>query len=242
MTRIDEIPKEFLDERNQESFVIETDNLGWLKSELVNYKLTDFGDDPALEPVRGQFSLEEFLSFTKQLIEYVNEFEDKASGISFIEEYPHEEMHKYGNEVITYKIKSRKPASLSPDGSDYKQLRDQYQRRVILPNDPNTVYIVTERHIDHVIEFSAWSKSARLANARQLWLERLFVDNAWAYKVKGTNRIYWQGNGISVYHQVHGQRLYQRPVDIFVRLVEYRVIAEKAIRHIQYNVSVNKEA
>ncbi len=92
-----------------------------------------------------------------------------------------------------------------------------------------------------MVEFTCWSKSARLANSRALWLERLFVNHAWAFKVQGVDRFYFQSRGSDWYTTTGGQELYARPVQFFVRLSEFRVKADSLIKHITLEIGTASE-
>lgn len=188
----------------------------------------------------GNFTIEKYFLLVKAFLTYAQMREGTKNITPFVEEYPQEEFWKFGYDVITYRIKSRRPASTSPDRSGHKEYNHRYQNTEQLAGHPNQALEVRKRDIDHRIEFSAWSKSARLANARGLWLERILSDHSWIFIASGATRMQWEGNPVNVYHQIHGQRIYQRPVDFFVRIPEYKITSHSVLRDIEYEINLNQ--
>ena len=87
--------------------------------------------------------------------------------------------------------------------------------------------------IIHIIEFSCWSKSNRLANNRAIWLEKLLINNSWRYQTQGVERFYWEGRGPDTYMTSGEQRLFYRPMRFFVRFREFEVKLHSLIKDIQ---------
>lgn len=157
--------------------------------------------------------------------------------VQLVSEFPDERNDRFGDEVITWKVIRRYPANMNSSATGRPQRKAQYSYDLRSPHHPNKVVVVETRPIDHIIEFSCWSKNADTANSRALWLERLFITHDWAFKIQGADRFYWQERGIDVYHtSTGGVKLYQRPIRFFVRLVEFQVVAEPVIKHIQFEI------
>lgn len=183
-------------------------------------------------------TLERFLSLTTQIIldAQIRENILEKERVTLTDEYPAERFDRFGEEVISYRIISRKPGNMSTDAKSRPQRGFGYSYHLRSPKYPDKVIIVESRTIDHIIEFSCWSKRARLANERALWLERTLINQTWAYQSQGIDRFFWEERLADTYYNVGGQPLYQRPLRFFVRLNEFRPKAEPAISHISYEV------
>lgn len=181
-------------------------------------------------------SLDGFFELTSQLITDAQVREQKPLNqrIILTDEYPLENMEALGPEVISYRLISRKPGNMTPDAKGRPQLSFRYSYSLRSPKYPDKVIIVESRPLDHVIEFSCWAKRARIANQRALWLERLLINQTWAYQYKGVDKFYFEDRLADTYYNVGGQPLYQRPLRFFVRLYEYRPKLEPVISNISY--------
>jgi hypothetical protein len=156
--------------------------------------------------------------------------------VVLVEDYPGEQTQRFGHEVITWRIKSRKPANMSAKGTSRPQRTAAYSHQGMDPKYPNKSIVVMARPIDHLVEFSCWSKNAGKANSRALWLERLLISYSWAFTSQGVDRFFWKERGIDTYTITNGQHLYQRPLTFFVRLFEFNILAYPIVRQITYEV------
>jgi hypothetical protein len=101
---------------------------------------------------------------------------------------------------------------------------------------PNKKIAVKTRPLDHIIEFTVYSKNANIANKRAIWLERLFITHSWVFKVQGADRFFFDRRGTDNYRTTGTQPLYERPLRFRVRLCEFEIICYPTIRH--FNVSL----
>lgn len=161
-----------------------------------------------------------------------------AQQVQIVSDFPNEEFDRFGTEVITYKLVSRHPARMNRQATSRIQRASSFSHSLRLPENPNKVVVVEKRPIDQVVEFACWSKNADMADRRALWLERLFVNHAWVFKVQGADRFYWNERMIDTYMTTGGGiKLYQRSLRFFVRLYEFRVTADPIIQRISFEVS-----
>lgn len=160
----------------------------------------------------------------------------KSKRVKLIEEYPPEPFDDYGDEVIAYRLLKREPALMNTKGTSRPHRKSTYSHQAMTPDFPNKTIVIESRPIDHVIEFNCWAKSNKLANARALWLEKLFVNHAWAFEVQGCERFYWKNRGPDTYMTTGGQRLFYRPVNFFVRFREFEIKAHPNIKQILFEV------
>lgn len=181
-------------------------------------------------------TLDRFLDLTTQIISDAQKEIIAEKRVIMTDEYPAERFDRFGDEVISYRIISRKPANLSSDGKSRPQKGFGFAYHLRSPLYPDKVIIIDSRPIDHVVEFSCWSKRARLANQRALWLERLLINQIWAYQAQGFDRFIWEERLADTYYNVGGQTLYQRPLRFFVRLSEFRAKAETQISHMSLQI------
>jgi hypothetical protein len=235
----EEIPERFLEEES--TVVVVLDQTGAIEFETPVKLQNPFEFDPQkFHPSAQAPTLERFIDLTSQIIADTQAREQtlESERVTMTDEYPMERFDRFGEEVITYRVISRKPANTSTDGKSRPQRGFGYSYHLRSPQYPDKVIIVESRPIDHFIEFSCWSKRARLANQRALWLERTLINSTWAYQVQGIDRFFWEERLADTYYNVGGQPLYQRPLRFFVRLSEFRPKAEPAISHISYETRV----
>ena len=183
-----------------------------------------------------------FIEVAKQLIADAQKREgvDEAKYVQLIEDYPGENFDRFlGGEVITWRLISREPARMSTKGTTRPQRKSLFSHDLRRPEFPNTVISVSNRPLDHIVEFSIWSKDAGKANRRALWLERLFIAHTWAFKIQGAERFYFEKRLADNYRTTGGQSLYERPLRFSVRLIEFEVRAYPKISHIEFKVSLD---
>jgi hypothetical protein len=183
--------------------------------------------------------LDRFIQIASELIEDAQNREGtvESEQVSLIEDYPAEDFHRFGEEVVAWKLISRKPGSMSRDASGRQQQGYTHYYTLRSPSHPNKFLEVESRPLDHIIEFQCWSKSARLASRRAIWLERLFVNHAWAFLAQGTDRFRFEERLSDWYTNPSGQHLYVRPIRVFVRTYEFRIKADSVIKHITLNAA-----
>jgi hypothetical protein len=160
--------------------------------------------------------------------------------VSLVEEYPPDRISDFGDELICYRLLKREPANMNTKATGRPQRKSMYAYDVRTSTHPNKTIVVESRPIDHLIEFSCWAKSNKLANSRALWLEKLFVNHAWAFEVQGVERFHWKNRGPDTYMTSGGQRLLYRPVNFFVRFREFELKASPLLRTIEFEIGADK--
>jgi len=157
--------------------------------------------------------------------------------VKLVEEYPPETMDTYGDEVITFKVVSRKPAMMNRTATGRPVREATFSHQGSTPYEPNKIITVESRPVDHIVEFTCWAKSNKLANDRVVWLEKLLINNAFVFKIKGAERFYWENRMSDTYMTVGGQRIFYRPLQFFLRFREFDIKAESILRELLINVS-----
>ena len=175
-------------------------------------------------------TLHRFFEIASSLIE--NAQVDIESKVRLVEEYPPTPFDEYGNEVISYRVLKREPAKMDPKASFRTHRKATYSYDTANPQYPNKILRVESRPIDHVIEFSCWAKTNKIANSRAVWLERLFINSAYVFEIKGAERFYWKDRGPDTYMTTGTQRLFYRPVNFFLRYREFDAKANPVLRKI----------
>lgn len=164
---------------------------------------------------------------------------ESTQRVKLVEDFNVDEFQEHGDEVITWKVVSRKPANMDSKATGRPQRRPLFSYDLRFREHPNKVIIVQSRPIDHIIEFNVWSKVASKANRRALWLERLFIGHSWAFVSKGVEKFYWTDRGADSLFAPSGQRLYSRPLRFFVRLREFHSIAYPSIQNFEIEVNIS---
>jgi len=150
--------------------------------------------------------------------------------VKLVEEYPPETMDEYGEEVITFKVVERKPGLMNKKGTDRPHRKATYSHQEIRPDMPNKIITVESRPVDHVIEFNCWATSNKTANRRAIWLEKLFINSAFVFELKGAERFFWKERLSDNYMSINGQRVFSRPIRFFLRFREFDAKAYSIIR------------
>lgn len=183
-----------------------------------------------------QADLNRFMSIASELIASAQK--GVARPVQFVEDFHPELFAEYGKEVITWSVMSRRPANMDTKASSRPQRRPMYSYNLHSPDLPNKVVEVQSMPKDHLLKFSCWSEQASLANRRALWLERLFIDNTYAFKVKGVERFHWDRRESDQSLILGGQRLYERPLVFFARLRDYHSVAHPEIESISVDLQL----
>ncbi len=186
-------------------------------------------------PNTTPMSLDGFLSLTSNIIEKAQEKDGIASDdqVKLTEEYPPEEFHNFGDEVIAYRLIKREPANMNRKGTGRPQRSFGHSYDLQKPNFPNKTIFVEARPVDHIVELTCWAKTNKIANKRAIWLEKLLINNSWQYQVKGVERFYWEGRGPDTYTTTGEQRLFYRPLRFFVRFREFEANLNSLIKNIE---------
>ena len=241
-TLTETVPEELLDEEEVYQVTVVQGDAVTHTYEIAT-KLTNPWEFDATRflPNTTPMSLTRFFQIASDIITDAQERDgvDSESLVSLAEEYPPDRMSDFGDEVICYRVLKREPANMNAKGTGRPQRKSIYSYDVRSANYPNKAVIVESRPIDHLIEFSCWAKTNKLANERALWLEKLFVNHAWAFEVQGVERFFWKGRGPDTYMTSGGQRLLYRPINFFVRFREFELKATPLLRTIEFSAGVD---
>jgi len=180
--------------------------------------------------------LDRFVTIASELIADAQDREGtvEEEQVTLVEDYPAEEFSRFGEEVVAWKLIERAPANMSRDAGSRPQKGYTHYYKVRSPKHPNKWLEVEARPLDHIIEFQCWSKSARLANRRALWLERLLVNHSWAFLVQGADRVRFEKRLADWYTVPSGQHLYVRPLRFSFRAYEFRIKANPVVKHLTF--------
>ena len=183
-------------------------------------------------------TFESFLELTSDIIARQQEIEgiSEDKRVQFIADYPTEEIYKFGDEVVTYRLMSRVPARETDNIGAANRFRWAYE--VASPAFPKHKLVVESRKIEHEIDLISYSKSAKLANARALWIERKLIDHTWLYQMKGIDRFFWKGRSSDNFMNVSGQYLYYRANRFTFILNEFRIKAEPILTGVDLEIEV----
>jgi len=196
--------------------------------------------DSVFLPNTEPLSLESFFETAQKLINSAQESEaiNQESLVSLTEEYPPESIASYGNEVITFRLIERKPGMMNKKGTGRPQRKATYSHEEVRPELANKVITVESRPLDHVIEFNCWALSNKIANKRALWLEKLFINSAFVFEIKGAERFYFKERLSDNYMTVNGQRIFSRPLRFFLRYREFDAKAVSIIKQILIDAKI----
>ncbi len=196
--------------------------------------------DSIFLPNTKPLSLDSFFNIAKMLILDAQEKENINSDsiVGLTEEYPPESLSSFGNEIITFRVIERKPGMMNKKGTGRPQRKALHNHEERDPSLPNKVITVESRPLDHVIEFNCWGLSNKLVNKRALWLEKLFINSAFAFEIKGAERFYFKERLADNYITVNGQRIFSRPLRFFLRFREFDAKATSIIKQIMIDSGI----
>lgn len=182
--------------------------------------------------------LEGFVTTVKSILDRVQEREgvEPLKRIVMVDDYAGDRLGeelRNRKAVITYKVRSRKPANMSADGRSFKSRVHRPQRMYEDPARFDRVMEVKVRYVMHDIELAVWSPNATAANQVALWLERTLIRETWRVKEQGADLFEWTGRRADMTMVVAGQKLETRPLDFQVRLAELIVSSHPKIRTIR---------
>ena len=229
---VEEVNSDLLDDELIKVVVYESDKVIY-QNEIATKLINPYEFDASrFLPNIKTMSLDRFFSIASGLISKAQERagvkEEKR--VILTEEYPPDPFESYGDEVVAYRVLKREPALMNTKGTARPQRRSTYYYDLVEATLPSKVLVVEARPLDHLIEFTCWGKSNKLANARATWLEKLFVNHSWAFEVHGVERFYFKNRGPDTYTTTGGQRLFYRPVNFFVRFREFEVKSHPRIK------------
>ena len=196
--------------------------------------------ESAFLPNTEPLNLERFFNICDELIQSAQNSEGivEESKVVLIEEYPPVSISDFGTEVITFRVIERKQGMMNAKGTGRPQRKSTYSHEEVRPSLPNKVITVESRPIDHVIEFNCWGLSNKIANKRAIWLEKLFINSAFVFEVKGAERFYFKERLADNYITVNGQRFFSRPLRFFLRYREFDAKAVSIIKQILINAKI----
>lgn len=238
----EEVSSELLKEATEYSVTIVDSLTGKAGQEYHTHVdlVNPYSFDPSpFVPKDRIMDLPAFYSLAAEVIADAQEREGVVASerVALVQEYQPEHFYKMGDEVIASRILRRQPGNMNRKATDRPNRRSSFAYDFRDPGNPNKIITIESRPIDHKIEFSCWAKTSELANKRALWLEKLFHTHAWAFKIQGVERFYWENRGADTLWKHGEQRLHQRPLSFFVRLREHEVLAYPVLKRIDYTIS-----
>lgn len=179
-------------------------------------------------------TLNKFFEIAQKLIKdaQVREGVIDSKLVQLSEEYPPVNYEDFGTELICYKIVSRTPGMMNTKGTGRPHRKSNYYYEKVDPNYPNKSIIVESRPVDHIIEFTCYAKTNKLANKRAIWLEKLLINSSFAFEVSGAERFYWKERRSDSYISIGQQKIFSRPIHFFLRFREFEAKAESILRRL----------
>lgn len=192
-------------------------------------------------PNTTPMSLPRFFEIASQVIEDAQKREGvlEDQRVHLIEEYPPDPIHTFC-EAIAWKVVRREPANMNTKATSRPQRKSTWWYDLKSKYHPNKVIIVESRPVDHTIEFSCWARTNRLANSRALWLEKLFINHAWAFETQGCERFFWKDRGSDNYTTIgDGKKAFYRPLNFFVRFREFEQKTHPMLKTIDFEIKID---
>lgn len=185
-----------------------------------------------------KFDLDRFFTLVKELMDSTLTRSGQPL-VNFTEEYPPFNMGEFGNEVISYKVVSRRPAATDQNQS----IRPQKYRYSYQFKDKNTgnVTNIFTRMMEHDIEITCWALTNKQANKRALWLEELLISQDWVFKSQGADRFYFEKRLADGYETTGQQKLVYRPLRFYLRFNEFLSQASYEIKNIEIDLKITSE-
>jgi hypothetical protein len=157
--------------------------------------------------------------------------------VRFTEEEPDAESTK---DTITVSLVERIPGSYSKGAVGKAQHRVQTERHMEeLDDDENPGYRMrmTGLFFDNIVRFTCWATTNKKANSRAKWFEKFMDDYIWWFRLMGTGRILWQGQGSDIVQSVNDTKWYGRPIEDFIQTQRIKVFRQKTIDEVLINMA-----
>lgn len=193
----------------------------------LDFEPTNFGP-------QGVCDLEKFYRVAKEIVAFGQSLgsNDPSKYVELVGEYPDIDFAYLDAETISHKLIRREPAKMDVGGDRRPQRDSLFHREIRSPSFPNKVLYLNTRPLDHIVEFTCYARNASIANKRALWLERLFVNYSWVFKVAGVDRFHFESRGSDNYRSTAGQPIHERSLRFFVRMTEIQIDIEPEIKKI----------
>ena len=189
-------------------------------------------------PSGYKFHIEDALDLFEDIITNAQVMEgiEEDKRISLQVEFNNDFMQNQ-KERIVYNVLKREPGNMSKDGRSRPNRGFSHAYDFIPADNPNHVVIVETRPIDHRIQFTAWATTARACESRSLWLERLFIAEAWRLRKKGAQIFHWVETKNTTITEPSGNKLYGKHLIFKLRLREHFVISHPSIQNFEFTIS-----
>tara|TARA_Y100000310_G_scaffold342279_1_gene444817 strand:+ start:1359 stop:2084 length:726 start_codon:yes stop_codon:yes gene_type:complete len=142
-------------------------------------------------------------------------------------------------EAVTIRLLDRKPGSwekTSAQGAmsnrNTRALSPILREEVEDPDNPGYRFAVLGYFFDNKVRLTCWARTVKQANERAIWLEDLLDEYRWYFSLAGLNRVIYLGRGPDTVIDVEGNRIYGRPIDLFIRTERIRAIRQKTLEQI----------
>lgn len=147
-------------------------------------------------------------------------------------------------DTVTISIERRQPGAFGrgrPFENDIKNRRPILREEGEDPDHPGYRRAILGYFHDNIIRLTCWSLTNKEANARMLWLEEVIEQYLWYFRLSGVSRILYQEHGPQLAKTVVNNKLYGRPIDLFVRTETIRAVSEKELETIYINLALRAD-
>jgi len=142
-------------------------------------------------------------------------------------------------EAVTIKLTDRKPGSFEKTSAqsalssrNTRTLAPILREEVEDSHNPGYKFAVLGYFFDNKVRLTCWARTVKQANERAIWLEDLLDEYRWYFSLSGLNRVIYLGRGSDALIDVDGNRVYGRPIDLFVRTERTRAVRQKTLEQI----------
>jgi len=151
-------------------------------------------------------------------------------------------------EAVTIKVNMRKPGSWEKTTAQAAlSSRNTRAMQLVLreekddPQNPGYKLAIMGKFFDNKVQLTSWARTSKQANLRAIWLEDLLDDYRWYFSLAGLNRVLYLGRGPDATIDVEGNRVYGRPIDLFIRTERIRAVRQKTLEQILVYVATRTE-
>lgn len=183
---------------------------------------------------------EEFISELCTIIDRTQERQgiDPSKRWLLYDAFPDEnvgELLRDRNGLFSCRVRRRRPARMSADGTKYAQKGFRPELGYRTPEQFDRHIQVWVQRIELKLEIAAWATNGTVANKMALWLEDTLMSDTWRIKEAGAELFQWDERGPDTTQIVAGQKLQYRPLVFDVRLKKVREVNHPIIRHFNFN-------
>lgn len=106
------------------------------------------------------------------------------------------------------------------------------------PDAPGYKRAILGYFYDNTISLTCWARTAKTADDRALWLEKVMQEYVWYYQLAGINNIYFIGRDKDITKDIENNKIYGRKLLFYVRTESIQALRQKTLEQIYVKLAL----